>query len=90
MTGGGFSFPSGAKCGRISLAPLLASRVEAGDYVVMLGAGNITQWAAALPAVRQQPALRASLNAWSESDPAAASRFDSASVSTPSARTPPP
>ena len=33
-----------------ALAPLLASRVEAGDYVVMLGAGNITQWAAALPA----------------------------------------
>ncbi|HVW92386.1 MAG TPA: UDP-N-acetylmuramate--L-alanine ligase [Devosia sp.] len=32
------------------LAPLLASRVEDGDYVVMLGAGNITQWAAALPA----------------------------------------
>ena len=32
-----------------ALAPLLASRVEAGDYVVMLGAGNITQWAAALP-----------------------------------------
>ena len=33
-----------------ALAPLLASRVEAGDYVVMLGAGNITQWAVALPA----------------------------------------
>ena len=33
-----------------ALAPLLASRVAAGDYVVMLGAGNITQWAAALPA----------------------------------------
>jgi len=32
-----------------ALAPLLASRVEEGDYVVMLGAGNITQWAAALP-----------------------------------------
>jgi len=33
-----------------ALAPLLASRVQDGDYVVMLGAGNITQWAAALPA----------------------------------------
>jgi len=32
------------------LAPLLASRVADGDYVVCLGAGNITQWAAALPA----------------------------------------
>lgn len=31
------------------LASLLASRVEEGDYVVCLGAGNITQWAAALP-----------------------------------------
>ncbi|MBK8083735.1 MAG: UDP-N-acetylmuramate--L-alanine ligase [Devosia sp.] len=33
-----------------ALAPLLASRVADGDYVVCLGAGNITQWAAALPA----------------------------------------
>ena len=32
-----------------ALAPLLASRVGEGDYVVCLGAGNITQWAAALP-----------------------------------------
>jgi UDP-N-acetylmuramate--alanine ligase len=32
-----------------AIAPLLASRVADGDYVVMLGAGNITQWAAALP-----------------------------------------
>jgi UDP-N-acetylmuramate--alanine ligase len=32
-----------------ALAPLLASRVADGDYVVCLGAGNITQWAAALP-----------------------------------------
>ncbi|MGN6099923.1 MAG: UDP-N-acetylmuramate--L-alanine ligase, partial [Devosia sp.] len=32
-----------------ALAPLLAERVQDGDYVVMLGAGNITQWAAALP-----------------------------------------
>jgi UDP-N-acetylmuramate--alanine ligase len=32
------------------LAPVLASRVQDGDYVVCLGAGNITQWAAALPA----------------------------------------
>jgi len=33
-----------------ALAPLLASRAADGDYVVCLGAGNITQWAAALPA----------------------------------------
>jgi len=33
-----------------ALAPLLASRAQAGDYVVCLGAGSITQWAAALPA----------------------------------------
>ncbi|MBI4923813.1 MAG: UDP-N-acetylmuramate--L-alanine ligase [Devosia nanyangense] len=33
-----------------ALAPLIASRAEDGDYVVLLGAGNITQWAAALPA----------------------------------------
>jgi UDP-N-acetylmuramate--alanine ligase len=32
------------------LAALLAERVAPGDYVVCLGAGNITQWAAALPA----------------------------------------
>lgn len=32
------------------LAPLLASRAADGDYIVCLGAGNITQWAAALPA----------------------------------------
>jgi len=32
-----------------ALAKLLASRVAEGDYVVMLGAGNITQWAASLP-----------------------------------------
>ncbi|MCR6634317.1 UDP-N-acetylmuramate--L-alanine ligase [Devosia sp.] len=31
------------------LAALIASRVADGDYVVCLGAGNITQWAAALP-----------------------------------------
>jgi UDP-N-acetylmuramate--alanine ligase len=31
------------------LAKLLAGRVADGDYVVCLGAGNITQWAAALP-----------------------------------------
>jgi UDP-N-acetylmuramate--alanine ligase len=31
------------------LAPMLAARVAAGDYVVCLGAGTITQWAAALP-----------------------------------------
>ena len=33
-----------------ALPPLLSNRVAAGDYVVMLGAGNITQWAAQLPA----------------------------------------
>jgi UDP-N-acetylmuramate--alanine ligase len=33
-----------------ALAPLLASRAADGDYVVCLGAGNITQWAASLPA----------------------------------------
>jgi UDP-N-acetylmuramate--alanine ligase len=33
-----------------ALAGLLAERAAEGDYVVCLGAGNITQWAAALPA----------------------------------------
>ena len=32
------------------LAQLIAGRASEGDYVVCLGAGNITQWAAALPA----------------------------------------
>jgi UDP-N-acetylmuramate--alanine ligase len=32
-----------------ALAPLIASRAQDGDYVVCLGAGSITQWAAALP-----------------------------------------
>ena len=32
-----------------ALAQLIASRAEEGDYVVCLGAGNITQWAATLP-----------------------------------------
>lgn len=31
------------------LAPMIASRAQDGDYVIMLGAGNITQWAASLP-----------------------------------------
>jgi len=31
------------------LAAIIAERAEKGDYVVLLGAGNITQWAAALP-----------------------------------------
>jgi UDP-N-acetylmuramate--alanine ligase len=31
------------------LAPLVAAMVRAGDYVVCLGAGSITQWAYALP-----------------------------------------
>ncbi|MGN6488312.1 MAG: UDP-N-acetylmuramate--L-alanine ligase [Devosia sp.] len=32
-----------------TLASLIAARAQEGDYVVFLGAGNITQWAAALP-----------------------------------------
>lgn len=32
-----------------ALAPLIAARAGSGDYVVCLGAGNITQWAASLP-----------------------------------------
>jgi UDP-N-acetylmuramate--alanine ligase len=32
-----------------ALAPYIASIAEPGDFVVMLGAGNITNWAAALP-----------------------------------------
>jgi UDP-N-acetylmuramate--alanine ligase len=32
------------------LAAMIAERAADGDYVVCLGAGNITQWAAALPA----------------------------------------
>lgn len=32
-----------------ALAPVLAARVKKGDYVVCLGAGSITQWAAKLP-----------------------------------------
>ncbi len=32
-----------------ALAPLIADRAAAGDYVVCLGAGNITQWAVSLP-----------------------------------------
>jgi UDP-N-acetylmuramate--alanine ligase len=31
------------------LAPLIRSLAKPGDYVVFLGAGNITQWAHALP-----------------------------------------
>jgi UDP-N-acetylmuramate--alanine ligase len=31
------------------LAPLVASLAQPGDFVILLGAGNITQWAAALP-----------------------------------------
>jgi UDP-N-acetylmuramate--alanine ligase len=31
------------------LAQIIAERAQSGDYVVCLGAGNITQWAAALP-----------------------------------------
>jgi UDP-N-acetylmuramate--alanine ligase len=31
------------------LAPLVAATAQAGDYVVCLGAGSITQWAYALP-----------------------------------------
>jgi UDP-N-acetylmuramate--alanine ligase len=32
------------------LARIVAERARSGDYVVCLGAGNITQWAATLPA----------------------------------------
>jgi len=32
-----------------ALAPYVASIVEPGDFVVLLGAGNITNWAVALP-----------------------------------------
>ena len=35
--------------GPAALAPLVSGLVRPGDYVVCLGAGNITQWAAALP-----------------------------------------
>ena len=31
------------------IAPLVATLVNAGDMVICLGAGSITQWAAALP-----------------------------------------
>lgn len=36
-----------------ALAPVLAARIEKGDYVVCLGAGSITQWAAKLPSELQ-------------------------------------
>jgi UDP-N-acetylmuramate--alanine ligase len=32
-----------------ALAPFVASLTSPGDFVVLLGAGNITNWAAALP-----------------------------------------
>ena len=35
--------------GAEDLAPMIASIAKPGDFVVMLGAGNITYWAAALP-----------------------------------------
>jgi len=35
--------------GREALAPLIAGRAVAGDMVIFLGAGSITQWAHALP-----------------------------------------
>jgi UDP-N-acetylmuramate--alanine ligase len=35
--------------GSDGLAKIIAERAQSGDYVVCLGAGNITQWAAALP-----------------------------------------
>ena len=31
------------------LAPIVAGIAQPGDFVILLGAGNITQWAAALP-----------------------------------------
>lgn len=36
-----------------ALAPVLAARIKKGDYVVCLGAGSITQWAAKLPSELQ-------------------------------------
>ena len=40
-------------CGQISgpedIAPLIAELADPGDYVLFLGAGNITQWAYSLP-----------------------------------------
>jgi UDP-N-acetylmuramate--alanine ligase len=38
---------------REELASLIAGIAKPGDFVVLLGAGNITQWAAALPAELQ-------------------------------------
>jgi UDP-N-acetylmuramate--alanine ligase len=35
--------------GPAEIAPLIRSIAKAGDFVVFLGAGNITQWAYALP-----------------------------------------
>ena len=35
--------------GQNELAPIVAGIAKPGDFVVLLGAGNITQWAAALP-----------------------------------------
>ncbi|MBV2183193.1 MAG: UDP-N-acetylmuramate--L-alanine ligase, partial [Rhizobium sp.] len=31
------------------LAPIVTGIAQPGDFVILLGAGNITQWAAALP-----------------------------------------
>lgn len=41
------------------LCPLILSEAEAGDLVVCLGAGNITQWANALPGEMAQQMLKA-------------------------------
>ena len=38
-----------ASSGRRIWLPLIRSLAKPGDYVVCLGAGNITQWAQALP-----------------------------------------
>ncbi|HEV7434302.1 MAG TPA: UDP-N-acetylmuramate--L-alanine ligase, partial [Pseudorhizobium sp.] len=35
--------------GQADLAPVITGIAKPGDFVVLLGAGNITQWAAALP-----------------------------------------
>jgi UDP-N-acetylmuramate--alanine ligase len=35
--------------GQAAIAPIVASLAQAGDFVVLLGAGSITYWAAALP-----------------------------------------
>ena len=40
--------------GPAEIAPIVSALAKPGDFVVMLGAGNITSWAAALPAELEQ------------------------------------